>query len=300
MIVYSGIEWDYNTLEGIAYDSDTLLEPYSTWFVQITGAVSSEKETFNLIGDTEAYYSIYSQKENLIKLKDYYSKNVGYKDSDTFTVSDGYLHSIKKISEENLSITESDIRKLSRKNKESKFYMLDNALYKYKAEGDEDWTVVELFEYSGSTTLYDLEINNSAWSEDDFDKWCSDNCPINYSGLRPLIPGEYEYTNAYVGFRLSLSPTVGRFGVAHSTLYVDVEDTVEKGTVETQGGSLVQVNFSKRFYTTPQIMTSLNYTLESAYIDVQNVSRDGFEFGIKSTTTGNYVQGSINWLADGY
>ena len=60
MITFDGIEWDYNNLQGIGYDSETLLEPYATWFYQITSALNFESETINLgLTDDDKYASIY-------------------------------------------------------------------------------------------------------------------------------------------------------------------------------------------------------------------------------------------------
>ena len=175
MIIYSGIEWDYNNLEGIGYDSDTLLEPYATYFIEITDALNIERETLNIISEDGRSQSIYANKENLIKLKENYSKNVGYNEIENFTISDDYIQKLKKTNHETISIVEGETRKITKRVKESKFFMLDEGSYKYKATGDTDWTEVELMELSGSTALYDFELNNGVWNEDDFEKWCGDN-----------------------------------------------------------------------------------------------------------------------------
>lgn len=302
MITYNGIEWDYENLEGIDYSSETLLEPYGTWFYLITEAVNSEKEIIPLsLSDGGESSSIYTQKDKVIKVKDYYSKLFDSKEiENTFTVSDDSRYDVSYINDENLSVSESYVKKITKRFKESKIYFLDETEYKYKHEEDTDWTTVEQIDYGGATSLFDFEAKDGVWNEDQFKEWCIDSCPVNYNRVRPFYPGEYEYTNAYVGFKLTISPTKGRFGVANNVVYIDVEDTVEKGTAEALGGGLTEVTFSKRFYTTPHIMTSLLYSGENAYIVVSDVSRDGFKFGLKSATSGQYIAGEIDWLADGY
>lgn len=300
MIIFSGIEWDYNNLEGIGYDSETLLEPYVSWLLQITGALNYEKETVNIsLTDGENYSSIYQTKDNIIKLKDYSKRLITRSVSDGLSLTDDYKRKVKRHDSENITLTDTSIRKPMRKSKEGAVYILDEAVSRYTRTGEQE-VVIDQVELSGSACLFDFEAKDNVWSESDFNSWCDDNCPVNYNELRPFIPGEYEYTNAYVGFRLSIAPTSGRYGVAHSTVYADVEDTVEKGTTEALGGALTEVSFSKRFYTSPHIMTSLNYSQEQCYIEVSQVSRDGFKFGIKSIVSGNYLPGEINWLADGY
>lgn len=299
-ITYSGIEWDYNNLDGIAYDSETLLEPYATWFYQITGALNYEKEYIELnLTDSSNYDSIYKHKDNIIKIKDSSIRLVNYIENESLSLSENYYRDLKKILSEEITLSSSeDTHDVTKELKEDSLYVLDECRYIKTQDGES--IVVEQEELSGNISLFDFELNSSVWSESDFDDWCNSNAPINYQELRPFIPGEYEYKDAYAGFRLSRPPSSGRFGVANSTVYVDVEDTVEKGTVQASSGELTQVNFSKRFYTSPQIMTSLLYTTENCYVEVSEVTAEYFKFGLKSTSTGNYIAGEINWLADGY
>ena len=296
-ITYSGIEWDYNNLSGISYDSETLLEPYGTWFYLITAAVNKETENLGLI-DAETYKGAVNKKESVIKINDYGRRTVKYIIGDSFTISDSSKRKVVRESNDDISISDDDIRKVTRRNKDETFYLLDEARYIQDVSGV--ISVVEQAELSGSIPLFDFELNNSYWNQTEFNEWCDDNTPVNYNPIRPFIPGEYEYTNAYVGFKLQIPVFEGRYGVATSTVYVDVEDTVEKGTTEATVGALKRVEFSKRFYTSPHIMTSLNYSTENCYIEVPTVTKEYFEFGLKSIDNGQYLAGEINWLADGY
>lgn len=319
MITFSGIEWDYNNLQGIGYDSTTLLEPYATWFYQITGALNYEKETINLaLTDDSEYNPTYKVKEPTLTLRDYSKRYAKRISSESFNISDNYNRNVYRYNSENISLTDAKVSDLKRSNKDEVIYLLDEAKSIYQRTG-ENPVEIDQVELSGSACLFDFEANDGVWNNTDFIDWCNNNSPVNYNELRPFIPGEYEYTDAYVGFRLTIPSTSGRFGVAHSTVYVDVEDTVGKGVVEhsynTQtsqweisGGTIdngvVTVDFSKRFYTWPQIMTSLNFSQENCFIEVSEVNQEYFKFKIKSVSTGSYVTDtvawSINWLADGY
>lgn len=319
MIIFSGIEWDYNNLEGIGYDSETLSKPYTTWFFQITDALNYEQESINLgLSDEDAYSSLYKSKDNVIKLKDYSTRIVTKIIGDQFAISDGYARKVGHHNLENITLSDKRISELHGFVSEPTMYFLDEARCIYQKTGETPVTIDQV-ELSGSACLFDFEAKDGVWSKKDFDGWCDDSCPVNYNQLRPFIPGEYEYTDAYVGFRLTIPPTSGRFGVAHSTVYVDVEDTVGKGTVEhsynsqtsqweIKGGTIANgvatVELSKRFYTYPHIMTSLNFAQENCFIEVIEISREYFKFKIKSIASGSYVTDtvawSINWLADGY
>lgn len=298
-IIFDGIEWDYNNLSGINYNSDELLEPYATWFYLITKATNYEKESINLnLSDVINQESINKRKDNIIKLKDYSKRVISKKTNDFISIGDDSKRTAGKKFTETFNITENINRKVNKKAKDDVVYVLDEGRY-IKTE-DGVVTTVEQIELSGSISLFDFEINDYVWSENNFKSWCENNCPVNYNELRPFIPGEYEYTDAYVGFKLSSPLSDGKFGVVNSKVYIDVEDTVEKGTTDAEGGSLTRVEFSKRFYTTPRIITSLNYSQENSFIEVSTVTRDYFEFGLKSISSGQYVSGQINWLVDGY
>ena len=319
MIIFSGIEWDYNNLQGIGYDSETLLEPYATWFFQITDALNYEQETINLgLTDDDKYSSMYKSKDNIIKLKDYSKRIVTRIAGEEFGLSDDYARKVGHYNVENINLSDKRIAELYGFASEPIMYFLDEASYTYQKTGENPVTIDQI-ELSGSACLFDFEAKDGVWSKKDFEGWCDDDCPVNYNQLRPFIPGEYEYTDAYVGFRLTIPPTSGRFGVAYSTVYIDVEDTVEKGTVEhsynsqtgqweIKGGTIVNgvatVEFSKRFYTWPHIMTSLNFAQENCFIEVTEISQEHFKFKIKSIASGSYVTDtvawSINWLSDGY
>lgn len=296
-ITYNGIEWTYDNLNGIGYDSSTLSEPYATWFYLITEALNEETESFSF-GDDSDYIPVKCAKELIIKLEEYGKRKVSRLSGESFTITDSYAKNAVRINEEPISLSDESKRQFFKSTKDDIIYTLDECRY-IKDDGGVI-SVVDQKELSGSAELFDFELNDSIWNETSFDEWCEKDCPVNYNDVRPFYPGEYEYTNAYVGFRLKIPDFTGQYGVANSTVYVDVEDTVEKGVAEALGGGLTRVEFSKRFYTSPQIMSSLNYATEGCYIEIPVVTKDYFEFGIKSINTGNYLAGEINWLADGY
>ena len=324
MIIFSGIEWDYDNLAGIGYNSDTLLEPYDSWFYQITGALNYENELISLgLTDESATSSIYQSKEPIIRVSDYSQRIINRVDAEELSLSDEGSRKIVRRSEEDIDLSDKRVAHLNNAFKEPIFYFLDEAtsIYQRWESGSPvgPQITVNQVELSGSACLFDFELNDNAWSQNDFTSWCEDNCPVNYNELRPFIPGEYEYKDAYVGFKLTIPSMGGRFGVAHSTVYVDVEDVVAKGSCEhtwdsdnsqwsTYGceitGDEATVTFSKRFYTIPHVVTSLNFSQENCFIEVTARSREYFKFKIKSISSGNYVTStiawSINWLADGY
>ena len=228
-----------------------------------------------------------------IKVTNPYAENL-------ISISDSYNQESISHYKENITINDDyNVTHISLFGKESPFYLIDEGKFIATDEYGEQ-TIGEQIELGGSISLFDFEISSNPLTQSNFDTWIADNSPINYNELRPFIPGEYEYKDAYVGFKLSIPPTEGRFGVYGSTVYIDVEDTVEKGFAEATSGGLTRVEFSKRFYTSPHIISSLVYTTENCYIEIPTVTKEYFEFGLKSITSGLYLNGEISWLADGY
>lgn len=279
MLIWSGVEWTYDNLNGIGYDSERMLYPYETWYYE-RQATMKESESF-AFEDWESKVVEKKVKDLGIKVRDFYEKSVDKIVSESFiTISDSYSRIVDKLCNEEIIVSEVPLRYIDKRVVESKFFLFDND------------------EKQGDTVLFDFEAGD--YGDFDFDDWVANNCPVNYEEVRPFIPGEYEYQDAYVGFRLTIPPLNGRFSVVDSTVYVDVEDTVEKGKSEVKAGELTEIKFSKRFYTSPQIMASILYAEEAAIADVREISKESFKVGLKSLASGEYVNGEINWLADGY
>ena len=279
MLIWSGVEWTYDNLNGIGYDSERMLYPYETWYYE-RQAIMKESESF-AFDDWESKVVEKKVKDLGIKVRDFYEKSVDKIVSESFiTISDSYSRIVDKLCNEEIIVSEVPLRYIDKRVVESKFFLFDND------------------EKQGDTVLFDFEAGD--YGDFDFDDWVANNCPVNYEEVRPFIPGEYEYQDAYVGFRLTIPPLNGRFSVVDSTVYVDVEDTVEKGKSEVKAGELSEIKFSKRFYTAPQIMASILYAEEAAIADVREISKESFKVGLKSLASGEYVNGEINWLADGY
>jgi hypothetical protein len=200
--------------------------------------------------------------------EDYYGfgsdKKVLAKDVDSFTMSDSMTRKIKRF------VTET---------------FLDIS------DGDEE---------SSAVILYDVELEDYALSDSQRDEYMNKDTPLNYTPLRPLIPGEYEYKNAIVGIQMSLPPVEGRFGIIGSTLHVDVPDTIEKGTL-TLGEAPSTVKLKKKFYKETKVLCSLVEASEPCNIVVTESGLDGFTVGLLSLTNSSvYVNGTIDWLVDGY
>lgn len=185
--------------------------------------------------------------------------------------------------EEAINITETDTRKI---------VVTSNETLPYISDGDEEGT---------SFVLFDFEADNEPQDISELDEYMSNSTPLNYSPLRPLLPGEYRYKDAIVGVQLSISPNEGRYGLVGSTLHVDVQDTVEKGTVHVTSSGPETVLLQKTFYKEAKVLGSLVESSTPAAIEITEISLEGFKIGLKSLANpSSYVDGTIDWLVDGY
>lgn len=291
------IEDNYDKLVKLSFnDNLSLFDSYSE------GVISDGKEGIvTLFSDGKGVFNRIN-REKLLKFTDSNKIKTNSLLVENLGVSDSYAEGVISRKKEILNLNirdDSNVVHITNPYKESPFYIIDEGRFVATDEYGEQ-TIGEQIELGGSISLFDFEISSTPLTQSNFETWVADNSPINYNELRPFIPGEYEYKDAYAGFKLSIPPTEGRFGVYGSTVYIDVEDTVEKGFAEATSGGLTRVEFSKRFYTSPHIISSLVYTTENCYIEIPTVTKEYFEFGLKSITSGLYLNGEISWLADGY
>lgn len=217
-----------------------------------------------------------------IKVKETNLPKIKYSVFDRLQINDNPLFRIKNTNKTNIKVT-------------------DSVNIKPKNTSREGFSVFDEDERKGNTVIYDIEIDNVASNEETFLEYHNHTTPLNYSNLRPLIPGEYEYQNAIVGVQLKIPPVQGRFGLIGSKLVIDVEDTVEKGRTKLTAGSPTTVRLSKKFYNTPRVLTSLVESDGYGIIEVSYVDKEKFIVGLKSLTNNTeYVSGTIDWLVDGY
>lgn len=232
-----------------------------------------------------AFENVYDVKKEKFSTKERYTRKPTVSAHESLQISDNYRRSIYNTQSDTFTISDRAWSGLSFKSRES-------------------FGVIDQDERLPNTVLYDVEIDNGVLLEEDAEKYISSGTPLNYSEVRPLYAGEYEYKNAVVGIQFSITPAEGRFGIIGSTLNIDIEDTVAKGQsfVPSSGAEIkfIQCVPAKHFYTVPQILTSLVEASEPCSVEIAEISRLGFKVKLKSNSTGLYVDGTINWLADGY
>lgn len=217
-----------------------------------------------------------------IVVKDGIARGVDRVHEELIAVNDDFERNVIREQEEILTITDSYARKPTRNHTE-RFFIFDQE------------------ERKPNTVIYDIEFSDKPLTEEDFDRYHEDSSPLGYSEVRPLIPGEYEYQDAIVGVQVRLADAQGRYGILGNKLVLDVEDVVQKGRVVLGGGSPTKVLFTKKFYTIPHVLTSLVESSKVGVVEVTEVDREGFLVGIKSMDGGGgYIDGTIDYLADGY
>lgn len=341
-IVNTGTEWTYDNLEGIEYESFRMSRPYNSWYYDLFTTYIESGEIFNVSDESNRKYTKlvlddvvitddYNNKptktieetlrveqgedSKLIKyttvqklkikedferyllntkhdsLKFYENKNVKLKKSildKSLVLSETYSQGVKVKTKEFVNLKEDHNRILTKKEIEFPIYVVDSD------------------ERQGNSVLYDFELFNSEGprNQTDFSIYAKNYTPIGYSEVQPLIPGEYEYKDAYVGVKVSIPPTNGRFGIIDGVLNVDVEDTVVRGSVEInvneENGGIISYIFDKKYYTVPQIQYRIVYADEDCQVELKEITKEGFKMGLKKIGTNEYTNGMVDFLAIGY
>lgn len=336
-IVNTGVEWTYDNMSGIEYDSFRMSRPYDSWYHDIfsTYTESGEKldftdesnrkytkvvlddvvitddynnkpkktteDNFSMIQGDDSKVIKYTTVQKL-KFTDKFERFLLNTKHDTVYFSENNNVKLKKsISDKTFSFSDNYNRKAIVNTKESYSVSDDYNRNATKVETEFPMYVVDSDERRGASVLYDFELFTY---QNDFDTYSNNYTPIGYTELQPLIPGEYEYKDAYVGVKLSLPPTNGRFGIIDGRLNVDVEDTVVRDSVEInvteENEGVVVYKFDKKYYTVPQIQYRIVYADEDCQVDLKEITKDGFKMGLKKIGTNEYVNGMVDFLAIGY
>lgn len=341
-IVNTGTEWTYDNLEGIGYESFRMSRPYDSWYYELlsTYIESGEKLDFTdesnrkytkLVLDDVVITDDYNNKPkktiedkfNFEQVDD--PKLIRYTTVQKLKINESVERYLSNTKHDSLSFSEHGNVKLKKSTTDNVFKLSDNQTSGIKVSIKENFQIKEDYnrilhrketefpmyvvdsdERQGNSVLYDFEIFNSEGprNQNEFDVYANNYAPIGYSEVQPLIPGEYEYKDAYVGVKVSIPPTSGRFGIIDGILNIDVEDTVVRDSVEIkvteENDGIIIYNFDKKYYTIPQIQYRIVYADEDCQVDLKEITKDGFKMGLKKIGTNEYVNGMVDFLAIGY
>lgn len=150
-----------------------------------------------------------------------------------------------------------------------------------------------------------IALRKGGMTAEDFQKLV--NQPTGYEPFIPYIVGEYEYQKALV--RLAVTP--GSLGaepaVYNVVVHVDIDDTVDRGTVKiTDTSAATTVHFSKHYYTRPEVTVTLRGGSTADGIITPNVTEidkddDGYYFKVELLKSdGTRAKGTVTWQSVGY
>ena len=156
----------------------------------------------------------------------------------------------------------------------------------------------------------DTVLSNVALRDAPFDlagfKTLVDTAP-GYEPFMPYNVGEYEYQNALTRLRVEAGAYGSEPVVYDAVINVDIEDTVDKGTVViTDTEKPTRVRFNKHYYTKPEVSVTLQGGNTSAGVITPNIvaidqDGTGFYFDVELVKSdGTRAKGRITWSAVGY
>lgn len=279
-VVWNMDPYTYEDLKAFSFESEEMKCDYYTWGKNRTVSVS-DSEVLN--GLTDGFeYAVKKTSNEAFQLKEKPYREIVYAQNEKLEIVENYNREIKFVQKEEIIVNEVPT-----------IHLLQT--------GYEQLSLIDADERLVDTVFFDLEIDNSVVTDEDFTNYIESKTPIHYSPIRPLYPGEYEYKDAIVGVQLSIPASEGRFAVVDSILHVDIPDTVEKGTVVVSNTGPSTVRFTKKFYKEAKVFCALVEAEEPAIVEQTYTTLTDFTVGLKSlTNTSKYVNGTIDWLADGY
>ena len=276
-------QYEKSDLALFTRQSDEMQFDKSEWGKNKQWNCSINEDSFVLSDDESKLLS--SKSSERLGLSEKFTPRFKFLQFERFMLLDDWNINLDGKFKENIEISDEANVALSRKTNEGRISVIDQD------------------ERAPNTILYDLEVLNK--TEDDFSEFSSSVVPLNYNQIRPLYAGDYEYKNAIVGFQVSLNPSSGRYGVSGCKLHVDIQDVVAKGRtkVDSSGSQIIEfsaLNPPKKFLTIPQVLYGKVEAEEDYNVEITEITRQGFKIGLKSKSTGSYINGTIDWLADGY
>lgn len=153
--------------------------------------------------------------------------------------------------------------------------------------------------------IQQVEIKDGKISLAEMRSIAKNRAPFGYDEFRPLIPGEYTYEKALIGIRMRKNSATSVVGFEGAVLNVDVEDVVDKGTVEVTSTDInnpTVVKYNKWYYKKPEeLMFSVSNYSEPCVVEVLTNNDKQFTIMLKSTLDSTkYVTGTVHWLSNGY
>lgn len=157
---------------------------------------------------------------------------------------------------------------------------------------------------SANVVLYDLKVSPKEITSEDFTNLISNISPIGYEPMRPLYPGEYTYDEAIIGIQVEAKLNEARIGVYGCLLSVDVEDITDRSTDYVNSIDInapTKILFKRKFYKSPEeIVFNVRSSQEPAFAEVVEKNPEYFTVMLKGLLSGEYVLGTIEWVATGY
>jgi|GEM_PF-2159187 hypothetical protein len=125
--------------------------------------------------------------------------------------------------------------------------------------------------------------------------------PTGYEAFRPFRVGEYEYEKALVRIAMTAGSVGSIPQIYDVVMNVDIEDTVDRGTVRMTAKETV-VPYHKKYYTQPEVVVTLQggNAKDGVLIpSVLSIGKESFTCVLRKAD-GSPAAGIISWTSVGY
>jgi hypothetical protein len=120
---------------------------------------------------------------------------------------------------------------------------------------------------------------------------------VEFSNFFDLVPGDYVYQNAVLGFRFFAPVGQGRPAVSDLELTIDVQDVSEQ-IIGTVTNDWTPFTFAKKFNVPPEVVVYQRTGTTLAVGRARNITTTGFEAALIDGS--GFTAGEIAAIASGY
>ena len=149
---------------------------------------------------------------------------------------------------------------------------------------------------NSNTIISDLYYGTGDLSISDF---MSNDSPVGFSNFKDFVIGDYNYKQAIIKMIVSSGVTTSIPRILSYKYNVDVPDSTDGGYV-TLTAAITRVDFSRPFFSTPEVAVKLKSCLVLATPSITSIDDTGFYVKINSNSDGSLVAGEIRWDANGF
>lgn len=251
-------------------------------------------------------FKAYRQYDEDLSLTDIIKQVFSKWEWEELSVDEDYTRKLTQSLQELFTMAEAATHKsVVKRSTDEVVEILDGYAGSYADYQNEEIQLAEAFLRACQGVLADMGIYHGGITLDDFKRIIKQ--PSGYEPFIPYVVGDYEYEKALVRLLVKAGSMGSQPAVYDAVINVDIDDTVDRGTVDiTDTSAATKVYFNKHYYTKPEVAVTLqggntvNGVITPNIVAISS-DDDGYYFTVELLRSdGTRVPGRITWNSVGY